>query len=300
MPADSIPNVLIIGAAKAGTTTLFDLLKQHPQVYLPFKKEPMFFSHDDNFENGFSWYLKTYYRNSASFKIRGEASPQYLYWSSKTAPRIKKSFGKSPLKFLVIFRDPVQRAYSAYLNMLQEGMEDLPFPEALQMEEKRLQENWAELYRTGAMTYGYFKGGSYASLLRPFLELFPINAFHFLKMDDLASQFNRTIKDLLTFLELDPNVTINPVRSNPSSMPLSRKLHTWLHERNKVKELVKPLIPEHLRYRMKVWAIHSNLKPSPYSSMDGRVEQELRLRYKPEVKELESMIHQDLSAWLLE
>ena len=295
---ESIPNFMIIGAAKSGTTTLFDLLKQHPQVYLPYRKEPMFFSHDDNFINGFSWYLRTYFKKADIFKARGEATPHYLYWSVKTAPRIKDAFGDRNIKFLIILRDPVQRAYSWYLNMLQEGMEDLSFMNALQSEQDRIKDNWAELYRTGSMAFGYFRGGAYASLLRPFLDLFPINAFHFLKVDDLVSQFDLTIRTLFNFLDLDPNVTIKLIKSNPASMPQSRRLHTLFHQRSKLKEIAKPFIPEDIRYRIKEWAIQSNLKPLSTSKLDIQVENELRLRFKPEVMELESIIRQDLSAWL--
>jgi len=61
-PYQSLPNFMILGAAKAGTTTLFNLIKQHPQVHMPFTKEPMFFSHDDNYRRGLDWYRRTYFR----------------------------------------------------------------------------------------------------------------------------------------------------------------------------------------------------------------------------------------------
>ena len=109
-----LPNFLIIGAAKSGTTALYDLLKQHPQVYLPFDKEPLFFSRDDYFAQGAEWYAERYFKEGESFRARGEATPHYLYWAEKVAPRIARTFGGRPPKFIAIFRDPVQRAYSWY------------------------------------------------------------------------------------------------------------------------------------------------------------------------------------------
>ena len=60
-----LPNFFLIGAAKAGTTSLYDILKQHPQVYLPFQKEPMFFSNDNNFNRGMEWYSHTFFQQAA-------------------------------------------------------------------------------------------------------------------------------------------------------------------------------------------------------------------------------------------
>ncbi len=152
---DILPNFLIIGAAKAGTTSLYDLLKQHPQIYLSFVKEPMFFSHDDNYRRGPEWYARAFFSGAQGCLERGEASPHYLYWSEKVAPRIKMVYGQMPVKYIVILRDPVERAYSWYWNMVKEGMEDLPFETAVDLEEERLQEHQSELQQAGGMLYGY-------------------------------------------------------------------------------------------------------------------------------------------------
>ncbi len=78
---DSMPNFLIIGAAKGGTTSLYELLKEHPQVTFSKKtKEPGFFSNDTQYPRGLDWYVETYYPQAARFPLRGDASTAYLYW----------------------------------------------------------------------------------------------------------------------------------------------------------------------------------------------------------------------------
>jgi hypothetical protein len=141
-PKVNIPNMFILGAAKAGTTTLYNLLKQHPQVFLSFDKEPMFFSRDDYYSRGIEWYIDTFFKNSGEFTIRSEATPHYLYWAKKVSARIHAVYASQPIKFLVILRNPIQRAYSWYWNMVSEGRESLSFLDALLAEERRIRENW--------------------------------------------------------------------------------------------------------------------------------------------------------------
>ena len=294
---DALPNFLIIGAAKAGTTTLFDLLKQHPQVYLPFDKEPMFFSNDDNYQRGPKWYARTYFHGADRYPARGEATPEYLYWSEKVVPRILELYGKMPIKFLAIFRDPVGRAYSWYWNMVKEGREELPFEAALKQEPQRLQEHQSSLRQAGAMTYGYMRGSSYATALQPFLEYFPRRNFLFLLQEDLNQNFTATIHKLLEFLELDANILLRPVSSNEASLPRSRRLQDWLRRQSGFRELQKKLIPARLRYAIKTSLLQANARPAAYPPLDPAIAAELRTRFAPEVNRLEEMIDRDLSTW---
>jgi hypothetical protein len=297
---NTLPNFLIIGAAKAGTTTLFELLKQHPQVYLPFFKEPMFFSHDDNYRRGADWYVRTYFKRAAASLARGEATPHYLYWSEKVAPRIRQVYGEAAIKFIVIFRDPVRRAYSWYWNMVKEGREELPFEAALEQEARRLHENNANLQRTGVMTYGYVRGSSYASALQPFLDIFPHRDFLFLLQENLNQDFSETMRGLLEFLELDPSILPRPISSNPASLPRSRRMQDFLRRQSGFREFLKGVFPLRLRNPVKTALLQFNARPVEYPNLDPVLEAKLRVRFAPEVRRLEKMIDRDLSAWLPE
>lgn len=229
MSAFTLPTFFILGAAKAGTTTLYDLLKQHSGIYLSYVKEPMFFSHDENYQRGVEWYIRTFFPKAEKYIARGEATPHYLYWAEKVAPRIKAVYGEQEVKFVVIFRDPVQRAYSWYWNMVKEGKEELPFPQALAAEEERIRTNWERLYSVGAMTYGYYRGGCYATQVEAFLKYFPRQQFYFLLQEDLRNLEGEIFRGLLCFLGVDSRITLTPVMANPASLPRSRALHRWLH-----------------------------------------------------------------------
>jgi hypothetical protein len=294
----ALPNFFILGAAKAGTTTLCDLLHQHPQVYLSFVKEPMFFSRDDFFEHGLDWYRDNYFNDWTGQPARGEATPHYLYWAEKVAPRLARTFEPASVKLVVIFREPAQRAYSWYWNMIKEDKETLSFPDALEAEPRNLKENWERLYSFGAMTYGYYRGGCYATQLKYYLDLFPRENFYFLLQADLRKDINSAMRGLFTFLGVDPGVTVQPVVSNASAMPRNRGLHNLLHGPSVLKDWLKRLVPFQLRFRLKTSIAEANLRSFEYPPLDAQLAADLRLRYTDEVTRLSKMIHRDLSGWL--
>jgi Sulfotransferase domain len=297
---DRMPNLFIIGAAKAGTTALYDYLTQHPQVYLSRVKEPMFFSREEKYARGLDWYEAEYFNGAEDYPVRSEATPHYLYWSEKVAPRIKDVYGERPVKFIVSLRDPVSRAYSWYWNMVREGREDLDFDEALRVEEDRLKQNRYELYQRGSMVYGYYTGSRYASLLQPYLELFSLESFFFVFQDDLKSRENETCKEIFEFLGIASTIQINTSNSNPAAMPRSRLLHQTLRQHSLFKEFIKPFIPTRIRRPLKSKMMQANLRETPYVPLDPQLAHQLRLSYRPEIEKLEKITSRDLSSWKAE
>jgi hypothetical protein len=295
-----MPNLFVIGAAKAGTTALYDYLAQHPRVFLSRVKEPMFFSRDENYARGLDWYEETYFEGAEGYPVRTEATPHYLYWSAKVAPRIKEVYGERPINFIVSFRDPVSRAYSWYWNMVREGREDLDFEEALRVEESRLEQYRDELYQLGSMVYGYSAGSRYASLLQPYLELFSPENFFFVFQDDLKSRVSETCKEIFEFLGIESSTQINTSSSNPAAMPRSRVLHKTLRRRSPVKEFIKPFIPVGIRRPLKSKMLQANLKETPYVPLDPQLAHELRLSYRTEIENLERITGRNLSSWKAE
>jgi len=292
-----IPNFYILGAAKAGTTTLYEILKQHPQIYLSYVKEPMFFSHDDNYQQGVEWYASTFFPKAGGFRLRGEATPHYLYWAEKVAPRIKELYGEAEVKFIAIFRDPVQRAYSWYWNMVKEGKEDLSFAQALEKEPERLKAHWETLYQAGAMAYGYYRGGCYASQIEQYLQLFPRERFFFLLQEDLKDLKSEAFNRFIEFLDVDRSFRFTHTVSNPAALPRSRTLHAWLHGRSALKDLIKKVVPLPLRYYSKVALTEVNMQAITYPPLDESTAKGLMARYRDEITRLETLIGRDLSHW---
>jgi hypothetical protein len=297
---DRMPNLFIIGAAKAGTTALYDYLTQHPQVFPSQVKETMFFNGEEYYARGLGWYEDVYFQGAEEYPVRAEATPHYLYWSEKVAPRIKEVYGERPVKFIVSFRDPVSRAYSWYWNMVREGREDLDFNEALRVEEYRLRQNRYDLYQRGSMMYGYSAGSRYASLLQPYLELFSPENFFFVFQDDLKSRVNETCEEIFEFLGIESSIQISTSNSNPAAMPRSRLLHKTLRRRSLFKEFIKPFIPSRARHPLKQRMMQVNLKETPYVPLDPQLAHELRLSYRTEIEKLEKITGRDLSSWKAE
>jgi hypothetical protein len=298
---EALPNLFIIGAAKSGTTTLFRALGQHPGVYLPLIKEPSFFSRDSDHEKGLGWYVESMFRRAAPFPIRVDASTQYLFWADKVAPRIKDAYGEASVRFMAVFRDPVERAYSWYWNMVAEGREDRSFAEALALEPVRYRTREYGLRVRGVQQFGYFRGGCYATNIRHFLDLFPRDRFFFVLSDDLRADFAGTLERAFQFLDL-ARKAVRPIHSNQAARPISGPL------RNYFKHPVGPLAavaravyrraPYAVRYSVKTWILNALMRPATYPPMDPVVAQELRARFADEVRALAGIIERDLSAWL--
>ena len=132
-------NFMCIGAVKSATTSLFQILKQHPLISVSSFKEPHFFDNSDNYKKGKEWYLKNYFSNIDSSQVIGEFTPTYL--SSNLSPkRISETFGTN-IKLIVILRNPIDRAYSHYLHTKRDEHEDLGFIDAVK------NENYRSVYR---------------------------------------------------------------------------------------------------------------------------------------------------------
>jgi hypothetical protein len=293
-----LPNFFVIGAAKSGTTTLFNVLRQHPQIFCSIVKEIRFFSNDEFYAKGTDWYLSTYFAGAENYPARGEATPHYLSWSERVAPRIKDVYKDQDIKFIAIFRDPVKRAYSHYWHQFRLGNETLSFKDALVAEDHRLKDNWEAFSSGGVGTFAYYRLGCYATRLKPFLELFSPDQFLFLLQDELRNEFSRTMAKTTSFLGVDTSFEFRPMVSNPASMPKSRFFFNLLTKPSPLHRIARFLVPiPTVRSSIKGSLRRATLEPFRYPPMDESIEQSLRARYADEIKQLESLTHMDLSNW---
>ena len=133
----SLPNYMFIGAAKSATTTFFDILKKHEDIFVPKFKEPHFFNIDENYLKGLDWYKKTYFTDINNESIIIDFTPTYLYYKL-CAERIFDSLGPN-VKFVIILRNPVDRAYSHYNHSKRDGHEVSSFEDAIKLENERIE-----------------------------------------------------------------------------------------------------------------------------------------------------------------
>jgi hypothetical protein len=208
---------LVIGAQKSGTSSLHEWLIQIPEISLPEIKETHFFSDSNLHKLGIDWYLQQFTKKEASKTKTGEIDPDYLF--SETAPLLIKKLTDIN-KFIIILRQPLDRAYSNYLMSVRRGYENLSFENALLIEKERL--NKLDIFALN--NHSYLARSSYAKQILNFKKTFPNAKFLFVKFEDLISAGTQ----LTTFTEICDFIGVNlPVKSidlsiqvNPSSQPI--------------------------------------------------------------------------------
>lgn len=295
-----MPNFLIIGTAKAGTTALYQHLKQHPQIYMSPVKEPAFFATEDEKLNvcspsGKSSYLfssieayQELFRGASNEKAIGEASTVYLY-SSKAAERIKRCI--PDVKLIVILRNPVERAYAQFLHSCREGFEPLAdFAQALQEEESRISNKWRTVFH-------YKQRGFYYLHLKRYLNIFEPSQIQIYLYEDFNANPDSVIQDVFSFLGVDD--TFSPdlsLRYNVSGIPKNKALHALYRN-------LKSLLPKELLSQLRQSVVPQILfslqsKNLIKQQLSDEVRKELTQVYREDTLKLQDLIQQDLSIWL--
>lgn len=292
-----LPNFLIIGAAKGGTTSLYYYLNQHPQIFMSPVKEPRFFALEgenldfrspdelfvENSVTSFEEYCSLFQEVKNEIAI-GEASPLYLY-SDKAPLKIKRYI--PDVKLIAILRDPVQRAYSSYMHYVREGYETLPFAESLQAEEKRIQENWVYMWH-------FKKCGFYCEQLKRYFDVFDKKQIKVYLYEDLSNT-PKFLKDVFDFLEVDSTFAPDLSVLNASGVPKIRMLYNLLDRGNAVRSALK-VLPAQFRKNVANSLRKWNLEKPP---LPAEVGDSLRDTYRDDILKLQGLIDRDLSKWLI-
>jgi hypothetical protein len=206
----ALPDFLIVGAARAGTTTLYQHLLTHPQLFLPRVKEPSFFHFLNNANGQAATHNRQYIITLADYvqlfagapegTLLGEASTVYLHDAQRVIRNISEIYsGKTRhLRIVVILREPVERALSMYSHMSQSGMESMPFDEAIKpgIALERLEKH--------GKGFDYIGGSCYLDPITQYLD-FSENV-KILMFDDLFTNRSEILSDLCEFLGVDPRL----------------------------------------------------------------------------------------------
>ena len=188
-PVNKLPNLFILGASKCGTTSLHAYLSQHPEIYMTSVKEAHFFDSDKRYAKGIDFYINTFFPDSDGFHWKGEGTPGYFHFHSKVIPRVMETYGGKEINFILVFRDPVARAWSHYLDRKRKLIEPESFEDALEMENDRLAKNPEEWV-------GYYSCGLYALQLKAWFEHFSRDRFCFLLSDELSENPDSALKTI--------------------------------------------------------------------------------------------------------
>jgi hypothetical protein len=200
-----LPDFVVLGAQRGGTTSLFDYLSRHPQVLPAYRKEIHF--HDLHYSRGIAWYRAHFPLASrmSNGKITGEATPNYLVHPE--APR-RLQATTPQARLLVMLRDPIERAHSAWRLRTSEGRETLSFEDAITREQRQptlvIGEYHEDRRAVGdAIRFLYLAKSRYAEQLERWLEFFPIEQFAVLTSEDLFSHPATVLSELSGFLGID-------------------------------------------------------------------------------------------------
>ncbi len=287
------PNFFCVGAQKAGTSTLHEILKNHPQIYLPEGKETHFFNKDKNYSKGFDWYLNTYYSDISNEKAIGEIAPNYMY-IEQVAQRIYNDIG-SDIKLIFIFRNPADRAYSNYLMNIKHKREKKSFKKAIAEDQKRLANKAKYL-----PVFHYLNRGFYDVQVKRLLKYFSKENMMFLIFEeDIIINREKTINNILNFLEVDQIELNTSIKANPAAKLRSRWFYNILNTRNLFTVIGKVLIPNKTaRENVRNYFVKSNLKKygskNELDELRGFLIDDI---YKQGILNLEKIIDKDLSCW---
>ena len=296
-----LPNFLVIGAGRSGTTSVHHYLGQHPDVFLPANKAPSYFyccdapPSEDPYQHLVSrnYFVRDFEAYQALFdgvrseRAVGEVSPVYLA-ATLAAPRIAEVIPE--VKLLAIVRDPVERAYARFLGRTRDGLETrTSFTEIIRQEQKE------GLIRDDA-SGTYVASGLVFHFLESYLERFPRESFCVRLFEDLKSDSEGLVSDLFEFLGVDsafrPSVER---RHNPSGGTIRQPLLRYLWTSSGLlRARLRPFLPVGMRD-----AIFDLLPMERVDRpLDPEIRSELIALFRDDVLKLQDWMDRDLSAWL--
>lgn len=245
-PLRLMPDFLIIGAQRCGTTSLYRYLSKHAYVTPALRKEIHFF--DINYRKGMAWYrahfpslwTKIVRKSRKSCFITGEASPYYIFHphAPKRIARVIPS-----VKLIVLLRNPVDRAYSHYHHALRQGNETLSFEDAIGNEEERLCREMEKMledenyYSFNHQKYSYLSRGIYSEQIETWLTLFPREQILIEKSEDLYTNPQMILNRVLDFLslpawEMDEDIKYNTGSYGPIDPNTRERLIDFYRQHN--------------------------------------------------------------------
>ncbi len=188
-----LPNFIVIGAGKAGTTSLWGYLREHPQIFMSEPKELNFFTTEHNWHRGLAWY-ESHFENAGEARAIGEVTGSYTNWPNFAGVPERMVQILPDAKLVYVVRHPVERIVSAFKYMTLRGDEDKPMDEAI---------------RTNPM---YLSVSSYATQIDQYLKVYPADRLHIVVSENMRDNRAATIRGVLEFLEVDPDVELEILR----------------------------------------------------------------------------------------
>ena len=288
----TLPNFLIVGAAKCGTTTLFHCVKQHPDVGMLEAKDAYYFVHDRKKVETLSEY-EALFEGFADRKAVGEAPVRCLY--DPDAPgKIKRDL--PGVKIVIILRNPAEMAHSLWGHMVRNG-EKLSFRQGLKEEPKRIGDPAFRLRSNNWHgDYYYFDRGLYFRQVKRYMDMFGRENVQVHLFEDFRKDPAGTCSAIFRFIGVDPGFVPVMERRNTGRVFRHRGLHKLLTQPPAWLSRASSCLPARMTAGVRDRLIDFNTQPVP--ALDRGLKRELLERYRPDIVKLEGLIGRDLSVWL--
>ena len=295
----ALPNFIISGFPKCGTTSLHYYLSEHPEIYMPDQKELHFFTNkifsDENKGAGDAILAKTHIKNlkdyqkcfekGKKYRIIGETSPSYIN-HPKLFAKINKTLSNP--KIIVLIRDPIKRAYSNYLHLLREQRETLSFDEALKQEEFRKTLKYADFW--------YYKFNStYYKKISKAIDVF--SDVLIITQEELSQEPKQTIRRAYEFLGAEPEFNPKSLtkRYNPGGAYKKNIVTSIIFKPSLVKNILKRAFPVRPWMKDILNNISAMYKKSP-EKINEKTQKYLINYFRKEVEEIKKL-GVDISKW---
>lgn len=291
-----LPDFIVAGVAKAGTTSLYAYLDRSPKIAMPTRKEGRFLSHTPRtfrgpkceiYNQSIPASLQDYAADFARLDqdaLTGDISPDYFYYAESFTAFITKLYDELPPVYVVL-RDPVRRAYSHYLYMRQLGLETLPFAEALAVEQERIASGWP-------MGFHYLEASRYARRLAHLREQLGDRLTVFVYEDHIDAA---AIAALITrALGVPPPPAGHAESQNETFVPRSQLLHGLVHGDHAWKRPLRALLPAGAWVKVRsTWRKLTSDRPPLDPAVAARLSDALRL----DRIELSALLGRSLDPW---
>jgi hypothetical protein len=302
-----VPDFFIVGHSKSGTTALYEMLRAHPQIFMPELKEPVYFAaelprqaHRYVAPETLDEYLALF-ADAAPGQLTGEASASYL-WSRTAAGAIAEA--RPDARIIAILREPAAFLRSLHLQNLQSHYEDQrDLRRALELEDERREGRSLPPRSLWPQVLLYSEHVRYVEQLRRYRDVFAEEQMLVLIYDDFRADNEGTVRRVLEFLGLDTTGPVIVTEANPTVAMRSQQLDEIVHSLSvgtnplarSAKRAVKALTPERARRGLLAAVQRRLVAPEPEAA-DELLMAELRRRYRPVVAELSDYLGRDLIA----
>lgn len=297
-------NTFIVGAAKSGTTVLYYLLNQHPDVCVPVVKEPNYFSNIDHDssdpvrpgngpgDDGTVWTenLKSYqklYDPEKNHAVKLDASVSYLY-STTAASQIADYDPES--KIIMVLRNPIERAFSHYKHLLRDGRETVSFSEAISREQSRMQKGWEFSWHLTNM-------GMYSDQIQRYFDRFEPKKIRIFILEDIKKDLSAVINELTGFIGLEAyNFDLEQQERNTSGLARSWILSRFVNWLLGYKATINKIIPPEITHKALQLFRKINIRESDLD-ISAELRAKLYSKFEADINKTEQLIGRNLDAW---